>query len=415
MNFINEIGNATDHRSQNTDTVNISKSVYPTNYVTGLTLDYDESALSYLTYLRQSADKYSEENAFIFPRTTNCRTFILKPFDVGTNTWSIESSFKSNILNAYQSIYNHYNASFTPIRLQISNTGYMQLTLSATSLNDIANVLGTTFIGVNRKVWTKLYFTGTQYLLDISFDGINYVNDISITSSTPISSPAGNAYSFALGMIGSVSAPILGNIYNEDFKIRIGDDYLINGIYLHRIKILNGRARGYLNKFNLDINNVTYKDININISDDKIKGSYIQYNNHNKLNSLTIYSIFVVGNGIDNNIICIHNSAHTYGILNSDAITVIKNQLSLNDLDYRYLGDVKTNHYFAPYLERYVKRIDGIEKNIDSSIDSSTYDGLSGYETNLLGIKKSWTRTGGATDYSLPPYSASTVYIDNYE
>lgn len=105
---------------------------------------------------------------------------------LGAGTWCIQGLFKSTNIAAAQDLM-WGNADYT-LLLRKTNGNKLQLFISAGSTWGVVNgVSGSkSDWGTGTEYYIRVRFTGTQYLVDWSTDGINWTNDITSTSSTTI-------------------------------------------------------------------------------------------------------------------------------------------------------------------------------------------------------------------------------------
>lgn len=101
----------------------------------------------------------------------------------------------------------------------VENSGKWQMALSSNGSSwDIAGTYGTYAVQENTVYWLMIEFTGTNYIFSYSLDGVNWVEDINITSSTPIYQQTGTNNYAALGsaLQTNIDFSWCGDIYLEE-------------------------------------------------------------------------------------------------------------------------------------------------------------------------------------------------------
>ena len=170
------------------------------------------------------------------PNTRQC-IMADKIFDPGDSTWEIKMHFKT------PSQWN--NTTDIPSNTLIGNTQNIDykvpvfeiyasdaktrlwLTSNGTNwdiVNSYPNPLGTYTWQLNTEYWAKLEFTGTNYILSYSFNDNDYVNDITVASTTPIYVDGHNTIAIGSNIIPSMTYAFGGEIYLEDCYFKVGDE-----------------------------------------------------------------------------------------------------------------------------------------------------------------------------------------------
>ena len=158
------------------------------------------------------ASNFSASNYIVLP-------IALTP---GTATWEMGAKFSVTSLSAMSCLFGRgqgtsYNS---PPLINITTAGEITFTVSSNKTSwDISNAaksaVGT--IAINTDYWIKLYFTGSAYKVDLSTDGINYTNKITVASTSYICSTVNKPY-FGINNGG---IPLLGAINLNKSYIKI--------------------------------------------------------------------------------------------------------------------------------------------------------------------------------------------------
>jgi hypothetical protein len=92
--------------------------------------------------------------------------------------------------------------------------------------------------------WLKLYFTGTAYRLDYSLDGINYINDINV-SSTTIMGVGTEGFCIGYDYFPNSTTVWNGLMYLKDCKITINNNVFWQGVKNTDIQITPDTLTGF--------------------------------------------------------------------------------------------------------------------------------------------------------------------------
>lgn len=154
-----------------------------------------------------------------------------------SSSWQINSKFNFSTLGnltIFCSSYLNNSATYNnPILVNIQQNGKIRLNLSSTYnygslLPDIAaNITGNNTYETNTDYYIRLKFTGTQYILSYSLDGINYTDDIVITSSTQVA--VGTLYIGIRLFVGTIGNYFIGSIDLKSFAIWADGVPVFNG------------------------------------------------------------------------------------------------------------------------------------------------------------------------------------------
>lgn len=165
--------------------------------------------------------------------TPNTRQCIMadKIFDPGDSPWEIKMHFKTP--SQWNSTTNAILGDCQMEDYKIPGldivSGKMGVSLSSTGTNwDIASypsVVGTYTYQLNTEYWTKLEFTGTNYIASYSFNDNDYVNDITVPSTTSIYVDGHNTIAIGNNILStSQNRSFGGEIYLEDCYFKVGDE-----------------------------------------------------------------------------------------------------------------------------------------------------------------------------------------------
>ena len=165
--------------------------------------------------------------------TPNTRQCIMadKIFDPGDSPWEIKMHFKtpSQWATTTNAILGDCQMEDYKIPGLDIVSGKIGVSLSSTGTNwDIASypsVVGTYSYQLNTEYWTKLEFTGTNYIVSYSFNDNDYVNDITVPSTTPIYVDGHNTIAIGNNILStSQNRSFVGEIYLEDCYFKVGDE-----------------------------------------------------------------------------------------------------------------------------------------------------------------------------------------------
>lgn len=167
--------------------------------------------------------------------TPNTRQCIMadKIFDPGNSPWEIKMHFKtpsqwnssknavfgnSQDLDFKVPVFEIY-ASDAKTRLWLTSNGTSWDILSSST------PVGTYVWQLNTEYWTKLEFTGTNYIFSYSFNDNDYVNDITVPSTTPIYVDGHNTIALGNNLCTpSNMVSLAGEIYLEDCYFKVGEE-----------------------------------------------------------------------------------------------------------------------------------------------------------------------------------------------
>ena len=111
-------------------------------------------------------------------------------FSPGSSTWEIMTKVNCTPGGAASYIMSRYTTSYRQIGFAIGTSTTPEFTLSLSSNGnayDITeNTHGTFQVQSGVNYFVSLKFTGTQYILSYSTDGVNFIEDIVVNSTTPI-------------------------------------------------------------------------------------------------------------------------------------------------------------------------------------------------------------------------------------
>ena len=111
-------------------------------------------------------------------------------FRPGSNTWEIackvttNSSVSDNVIYAFQA--GETNATRYGLMLRTTAQNKFEATFTLNGTSWFNNTIPDFYISGNATYWTKEYWDGSAFKLDISTDGITYQNILNVESTTPI-------------------------------------------------------------------------------------------------------------------------------------------------------------------------------------------------------------------------------------
>ena len=148
-----------------------------------------------------------------------------RSFNPSNHTWEINLKIHLTDVSTFQFIYNG-NVAYYGVSIEVSPAGVFQVELSgSTSSFSIGQITGTTPLVANTDYWLKLIFTGTEYKLKISTDGVSFTDDgNTITSSTLITPSAG-----VFGLQYVLANPLLGSIDMKESYFIVNGEYYWRG------------------------------------------------------------------------------------------------------------------------------------------------------------------------------------------
>lgn len=152
------------------------------------------------------------------------------PINFGNGTWEmvLKTKFKSG--TDYQRICGTAdNSSVAQIVMAVKSNNKLITWISSngTGWNIASGVESNNTLIANTDYYIKAQFTGTNYILSLSTDGINYTEEINVSSSTVISNPNSN---FWLGNAESISYAWQGSIYLKECYIKVNDAFIWKGV-----------------------------------------------------------------------------------------------------------------------------------------------------------------------------------------
>lgn len=397
MKKINNVGNFNKSVSETISFTESSSNIaYPEKYINGFRINY--APFNTNNYYRLYGLSTYSNNEFSF--TASASQFIESNvvFTPGSNPWKIKVAVMVTNFAAIRALVQNASpnstSTYSGFALQFNTAGKLLVYLSSngSTWNLASAASGSKTYIAGTKYYITFEFTGTQYIIKWSEDNITYNTDYTLNSTTSLYQF--NYFVLRYGLNLSKIYPMLGTIDVSK------NSYTVNGVeqltaWNPETPIINkGECRGILNVNNISLNSSYYKKLLTNYVSGINNGAYVQYDTHTSVVASTTYSLFLITNGTVTDLISIHNLAHTNGILNSDAIDDINSQTSLTITDYRYLGDMKTNAYSTPFLDRYLKDYNNNSKFISEDILSGDF--------TIDGLKTDWTRatiSGAITTY----------------
>lgn len=164
--------------------------------------------------------------------TSNTRQCIMadKTFDPGDSPWEIKMHFKTpsqwtstggDLLGMSQV----ENCKVPNLAWNSDHDFVLNLSSNGTGLDIASEVTGTYTYQLDTEYWMKLEFTGTNYIVSYSFNDNDYVNDVTVASTTPIFVDGHNTIAIGNNLYNSSSSESFGGeIYLEDCYFKVGDE-----------------------------------------------------------------------------------------------------------------------------------------------------------------------------------------------
>lgn len=168
------------------------------------------------------------------PNTRQC-IMADKIFDPGDSPWEIKMHFKtpsqwaSSNNNAVFGNSQDLDFKVPVFEISAEDGGKTHLWLTSNGTSwDILNSTtgpGTYVWQLNTEYWTKLEFTGTNYIFSYSFNDNDYIADITVSSTTPIFVDGYNTIAIGSNLrASSINGSLGGEIYLEDCYFKVGDE-----------------------------------------------------------------------------------------------------------------------------------------------------------------------------------------------
>ena len=178
------------------------------------------------------ASGFSASNYLSFgsiPRPANNPWEIVFKITTGTNvtSWQVLFSFQKGATSDTR-----YGT-----RIFILPSGHFAFSVSyngtAWDVSELTGTEGTYSVQANTDYWLKLEYTGTQYILYYSLNGIDYIMNSSVTSSTPMYNENQSSYIGTwLGVTGGMLDIFTGSIDLSESYIKINDELWWTGTKL---------------------------------------------------------------------------------------------------------------------------------------------------------------------------------------
>ena len=144
-----------------------------------------------------------------------------------SNSWEEVIKFKLNNLGIRHTITGGNSGTYAhDIYINTNNKFTIALSSNGSSYNIATDVVGTFSLSTDTWYWVKLKFTGTQYILSYSINGIDFIDDIVVDSNINIENTTDINY---IGCRGGLGYPIDGSIDLNGTYLNIGDTRWWNG------------------------------------------------------------------------------------------------------------------------------------------------------------------------------------------
>ena len=173
----------------------------------------------------------TSDNVLITALNTRQCIMADKIFDPGNSPWEIKMHFKtpSQWNTKKNAVFG--NSQDLDIKVPVfeiytsDRKTRLWLTSNGTSWDISNGAVGTYIWQLNTEYWAKLEFTGTNYIASYSFNDNDYVNDITVPSTTPIYVDGYNTIGLGTNLTSaSVQYAFGGEIYLEDCYFKVGDE-----------------------------------------------------------------------------------------------------------------------------------------------------------------------------------------------
>ena len=176
----------------------------------------------------------TSDNVLITALNTRQCIMADKIFDPGDSPWEIKMHFKTpsqwNSSNNNNAVFGNsqdldYKVPVFNISAADGGKTHLWLTSNGTSWDILNSTIGTYVWQLNTEYWTKLEFTGTNYIFSYSFNDNDYIADITVSSTTPIYVDGYNTIAIGSNLKSSEGlGPLGGEIYLEDCYFKVGDE-----------------------------------------------------------------------------------------------------------------------------------------------------------------------------------------------
>ena len=159
---------------------------------------------------------------------------LLETIEVGSNTWeSVIKITTGSDISTDQTIWGtipDYKGAL--LRLNGGGALWIYLSSNGSSWDITGGTSSSLKLAVNTTYYIKTSFNGSQYLVDVSTNGIDYTNYITFNSSTPLI-----ANRLTIGGHGvtetSFDTPFLGSVDLSESYIKVGDEAVWDGTYYY--------------------------------------------------------------------------------------------------------------------------------------------------------------------------------------
>lgn len=159
-------------------------------------------------------------------------SYLLLPdtFDIaGGKPWEIVTCFEtgSDVTTEGNLVGTNYYR-YDPVSLSITSSHFILEVCSGTGTT-VFEAKGSYAVQPNTKYWLRAYFNGSEYIVEYSLDGVDYVVDITKASTVSAYSQPLIIGGQAASDNGTVKFPWLGSIYLKECYVKIDGEYWWNG------------------------------------------------------------------------------------------------------------------------------------------------------------------------------------------
>lgn len=191
------------------------------------------------------------------------------PALTASDTWECISKVKFNDEYRYSvtQIFTFGTPNYVGFLGRLTTEGKLQLYMTSNGSSwDICNgSQGSDYLNTNTWYWVRYKYNGTSYTVDYSTDNTNWINQITVTPSTPIAMYVANNKPYIGYHYGYYDEYWKGQINLSETKIKINDilffdgsNYRTQGLYNRNCTITSGIASG----FSKSDGNYKYIDLN---------------------------------------------------------------------------------------------------------------------------------------------------------
>lgn len=138
-------------------------------------------------------------------------------FNHSTYSWEVNTKVTTgNDFSAVNTIFGSTTTNYCPIACVIMTDNRFRIYGYNSSNTSVIDATGTYTVSADTDYYIRVKFTGSAYTLEYSLDGVNYVTDITVSSSSSVRNDGNISFGIrAVGNATTYTTPFLGSI---DFK-----------------------------------------------------------------------------------------------------------------------------------------------------------------------------------------------------